>query len=81
MIELAGAMELRTTVAGVRSSRIAATARHLGADYAQGLFWAAPVAASVIDQFMIERPIGGSEAPSRPLAGVAVNTAPGQPLG
>lgn len=77
VIDLAGAMELRTTVAGVRSAAIADVARALGADYAQGSFWARPVPAAAIDRFTVERAVGGGDAPGRPLAAAALGA--GQP--
>ncbi|TKV60720.1 EAL domain-containing protein [Nakamurella flava] len=75
VIDLARAMELRTTVGGVRSARTAELARTMGADYAQGSFWARPVPASEIDRFVIERAIGDTGEPdARPLAAAALGS-------
>lgn len=78
VIDLARAMELRTTVAGVRSAQTAELARTMGADYAQGSFWARPVPASEIDRFVVERAIGDTGDPdARPLAAAALGSRSG----
>lgn len=75
VIDLARAMELRTTVAGVRSAQTAELARAMGADYGQGSLWARPVPAAGVDRFVVERSIGGAaDPPGQPLAAATLGT-------
>lgn len=71
VVDLARAMELRTTIAGVRSAQVVDLARAMGVDHAQGPLWSAAVPAAAVDRFLVEPAVGGGGT-ARPLAAAAV---------